>query len=261
MAGCASPLFARTVQPAAAKIVLSPIDYRPIGSYNKRTASSASGFPNDSLRREERMAMEKGNTKQEILDVALELFSIKGYEATSLSMIADAIGIRKASLYSHFTNKQDILDTLVEEILSQYYKHSLFASADWDDPNFTKDKLNITPEALANVIKGQVRYILYDPHVSKARKMLVIEQFQNPELAKLQTKQNYDDIMRYHLGLVRFLIRQNILADDDPEIMASQLCLPISIWINLCDREPEREAEVMELIERHILQFFRVYKK
>ena len=43
--------------------------------------------------------------------------------------------------------------------------------------------------------------------------------------------------------------------------MAAQLCLPISVWINLCDREPEREAEVMVLVEKHIRQFFRVNKR
>lgn len=42
--------------------------------------------------------------------------------------------------------------------------------------------------------------------------------------------------------------------------MAAQLCLPISAWINLCDREPERENDVMKLIERHIRQFFDVYQ-
>lgn len=207
------------------------------------------------------MVMEKGNTKQEILDTALELFSVKGFGATSMSQIADAIGIRKASLYSHFASKQDILDTLVEEILNQYNKHSLLTGADWSDPDYTKDKPDMTPEGLANMIQGQIRFILHDPHVSKARKMLVIEQFQNPELAQLQTKQNYEDIMQYNLGLINFLIRQDILTDDDPEIMASQFCLPISMWVNLCDREPEREAEVMELIKKHVLQFFRIYKK
>ena len=89
--------------------------------------------------------------------------------------------------------------------------------------------------------------------------MLVIEQFQNPELAKLQTKQNYTDVIRYFTGLIQCMIRKGILRDDDPEIMASQLCLPISVWINLCDREPDREQEVMELVDRHIRQFFRVY--
>ena len=66
--------------------------------------------------------------------------------------------------------------------------------------------------------------------------------------------------MRYFTGLVHFLIRQGRLVDADPEIMAAQLCLPISMWINLCDREPERESDVMKLIERHIRHFFELYQ-
>ena len=61
--------------------------------------------------------MEKRNKKQKILEAALELFSIQGFEATSVSQIADAVGIRKASLYSHFESKQAILDALVKNVL------------------------------------------------------------------------------------------------------------------------------------------------
>ena len=202
--------------------------------------------------------MDRGNTKQEILKASLELFSVQGFEATSISQIADAVGIRKASLYSHFDSKQAILDAIVKEVLQQYGEHSIFARANWE-----KDagNLPLTADEAVRMIQGQIRYILHDPAISRSRKMLVIEQFQNPSLAKLQTKQNYEDIMHYFTGLVGFLIRQGALAEDDPEIMAAQLCLPISVWINLCDREPEREQEVMELVERHIRQFFRLYAR
>ncbi len=202
----------------------------------------------------------KGSTKQKILEAALELFSVQGYEATSISQLAEAVGIRKASLYSHFENKQAILDALIQTTLEQYAQHSIFTKADWDDPDFTRDKENLTPEAAAQMFMGQIRYILHDPQISRARKMLTIEQFQNPQMAQLQTRQNYTDVMRYFTGLVRFLIRQGRLADSDPDITAAQLCLPISVWINLCDREPEREDEIMQLIQRHIRQFFEVYR-
>ena len=201
----------------------------------------------------------KGNTKQEILDAALKLFSVQGYEATSISQLAEAVGIRKASLYSHFENKQAILDALMQTVLEGYEQHSIFVSADWDDPDFTKDK-EMTPEIAVELLRGQVRYILHDPQISRARKMLTIEQFRNPQMAALQTKQNYAVVMQYCTGLVRFLIRQRKLTGNDPEVMAAQLCLPISMWINLCDREPERENEIMQLIERHIRQFFEIYQ-
>ena len=201
--------------------------------------------------------MERGNTKQEILEAALEMFSVQGFEATSISQIASAVCIRKASLYSHFENKQAILEALVQEVLKQYGEHSLFASENWE-----KDAANLphTADAAVKMIQGQIRYILHDRSISRARKMLVIEQFRNSEMAKLQTKQNYSDIMRYFTELVKCLIRQGVLAEDNPEIMAAQFCLPISTWINLCDREPERESEVMELVEKHIRQFFKIYQ-
>ena len=202
--------------------------------------------------------MERVNTKQEILDAALELFSVQGFEATSISQIASAVGIRKASLYSHFENKQAILDALVQEVLEQYEEHSLFARADWE-----KDagSLPQTPDDAVQMIQGQIRYILHDPAISRARKMLVIEQYRNPELGNLQTKQNYSDVLGYFTGLIKCLIQKGVLAEDDPEIMAAQFCLPISVWINLCDREPERETEVMELVDKHIRQFFRLYQR
>ena len=202
--------------------------------------------------------MDRGNTKQEILDAALELFSVQGFEATSIAQIAGAVGIRKASLYSHFENKQAILNALVQKVLEQYEEHSLFARADWEKDT---GSLPQTADDAVQMIQGQIRYILHDPAISRARKMLVIEQFQNPELANLQTKQNYSDVLGYFTGLMEQLIRQGVLAEDDPEIMAAQFCLPISVWINLCDREPEREQEVMELVEKHIRQFFKRYQR
>ena len=202
--------------------------------------------------------MDRGNTKQEILEAALELFSVQGFEATSIAQIASAVGIRKASLYSHFENKQAILDAIVKEVLEQYAAHSIFARADWE-----KDagNLPLTSDQAVGMIQGQIRYILHDPVIRRARKMLVIEQFQNPKLAKLQTKQNYSDVLGYFTGLIKCLIQKGVLAADDPEIMAAQFCLPISVWINLCDREPEREKEVMDLVDKHVRQFFRLYQR
>lgn len=205
--------------------------------------------------------MERGNTKYEILDAALTLFSTGGYEATSISQIAEAVGIRKASLYSHFASKQDILDELIEIIQKQYEEHSMFAQADWNNADFTEDKDDMTAQQVVQMIIGHIRYILHDPQVSRIRKLLTIEQFRNVELSQLQTKQNYSDIMNYFTGFISFLIKNGKLKDDEPEIIAAQLCLPISVWINLCDREPEREQEITDLIERHVRQFFKMYQQ
>jgi hypothetical protein len=67
--------------------------------------------------------------------------------------------------------------------------------------------------------------------------------------------------MKYFEGIIRYLIRSNTLREADTEIMAAQLSSPITVWINLCDWDPAREEEVMDVVHKHVLQFFEVYAK
>jgi AcrR family transcriptional regulator len=53
------------------------------------------------------------NAREEILDAAAELFTTHGYANTSTRKIADAVGVRQASLYHHFATKDDILEALL----------------------------------------------------------------------------------------------------------------------------------------------------
>ncbi len=60
-------------------------------------------------------ARRRGQTaREEILDAAAELFTRHGYTGTSTRMIAEAVGIRQASMYHYFGTKDDILATLLE---------------------------------------------------------------------------------------------------------------------------------------------------
>ena len=52
------------------------------------------------------------NTRDRILDIALELFTEQGFDATSLRQIAERLGVTKAALYYHFESKDDILMAL-----------------------------------------------------------------------------------------------------------------------------------------------------
>jgi AcrR family transcriptional regulator len=57
--------------------------------------------------------------RDEILDAAAELFTSLGYASTSTRRIADAVGVRQASLYHHFATKDDILDALLTGTVDQ----------------------------------------------------------------------------------------------------------------------------------------------
>ncbi|GGT37721.1 TetR/AcrR family transcriptional regulator [Streptomyces purpureus] len=60
--------------------------------------------------------MVRGNTRQRIQDVALELFAEQGYEKTSLREIAERLEVTKAALYYHFKTKEDILVGLFHDL-------------------------------------------------------------------------------------------------------------------------------------------------
>ena len=54
------------------------------------------------------------STKDKILSVSKSHFASNGYEGTSMSMIAEGVGIRKPSLYSHYSSKADIFKDVLQ---------------------------------------------------------------------------------------------------------------------------------------------------
>ena len=54
-------------------------------------------------------AAQAERTRQQILQTAQRLFADRGYDATSLQMIADELGLTKAAVYYHFRAKSEIL--------------------------------------------------------------------------------------------------------------------------------------------------------
>ncbi|MFD3871043.1 TetR/AcrR family transcriptional regulator [Streptomyces sp. NPDC058623] len=57
----------------------------------------------------------RGNTRQRIQDIALELFAEQGYEKTSLREIAERLDVTKAALYYHFKTKEDIIISVFDD--------------------------------------------------------------------------------------------------------------------------------------------------
>ncbi len=55
---------------------------------------------------------EARNTRERILDSALDLFAAQGFAGTSLRQIAQAVGVRESAIYAHFESKQAIYETL-----------------------------------------------------------------------------------------------------------------------------------------------------
>ena len=61
----------------------------------------------------------RGDTaRDEILDASAELFTTRGFATTSTHQIAEAVGIRQASLYYHFPSKTEIFLTLLNSTVA-----------------------------------------------------------------------------------------------------------------------------------------------
>ena len=91
--------------------------------------------------------------------------------------------------------------------------------------------------------------------------MLTIEQFQNADLSELYTKQYVDGPLSYQSAMLGMLESAGILRNDDRDVMALQFYAPLYLLLTVCDRDPEREPEMMILLEKHIRLFSRLYKQ
>lgn len=200
------------------------------------------------------------NTKQKILQEALSLFSEKGYNAVYVRDIADAVGIKAPSLYKHYKSKQDIFNAILEEIKNNYEKQTFNLIISGSDA--TKDAsvfASISEDTLVQTGIELFQFFLHDDYASKFRKMLTIEQFHNTELSNLYSKQYVDDPLSYQSSIFTFISASGAFKNVKPNIMALHFYSPIYMLLTVCDRQPEREKEALQLIEEHIRQFNFIY--
>jgi len=59
------------------------------------------------------------DTRQRLIEVAVDLFTRHSFAGTSLQMIADEMGFTKAAIYYHFRTREELLAAVVEPIFEQ----------------------------------------------------------------------------------------------------------------------------------------------
>jgi AcrR family transcriptional regulator len=58
-----------------------------------------------------------GYDQQGILEVAVAAFNEFGYDATSMGVLADRLGLSKSAIYHHFASKDEILERALDQAL------------------------------------------------------------------------------------------------------------------------------------------------
>lgn len=69
--------------------------------------------------------IQRGEGRARILEAALELFGQRGFADVSMQQIADAAGVKKATLYHHFAGKEDLFATLVRDVINQFWQETI----------------------------------------------------------------------------------------------------------------------------------------
>ena len=193
-------------------------------------------------------------TKERILDEALTLFAEKGYDGTSMDLIAERVGIKGPSLYKHYKGKEEILNALIDAAEERYEEY--FGS----EKNIGKLPENM--EEFVQVTMGKISFTMRDPMIRRIRMFLVQEQFRNDRLAEITTRHQLYGIQRMYTRIIEAMMNEGLFnKKDDPEMLAVELTAPAVLLIAGADRQPQCEKEILDSMEKHIRHFCAVYMK
>lgn len=197
-------------------------------------------------------------TKENILHTALRLFAQNGYEATSVSHIAGELGMTKGALYKHYKNKRDIFDSIVERL----FQLDKAQANIYGVPEETFDKAprsfgNVSIEQIMNFIQGQFRFLTENEFAANVRQMLILEQYRNPNMAKLYQQWLVRGPVSYLEDLIREMMARKIWKPCDPKMLALELYAPFYLLLDTIDADSHK-AELLadhlkRLIERSTL--------
>ncbi len=123
------------------------------------------------------MERKKNNTKQKIIDESMKLFSVSGFDTVSIRTIAEAVGVGNSALYKHFKSKKEILDEIVSYSVEYYLAMG------------SKQMTQIqSEEDLNTACMAMFDFQTKDEWMVMFRRLLIMEQFKNPEMAKIYRK-------------------------------------------------------------------------
>ena len=191
------------------------------------------------------------DTKERILETALQMFSQSGYAGTNIRELTASLGLVKSSMYRHFESKEAIWNALLDKMIAYYDER--FGSPEHLPP--VPDSL----EGLVQMTMGMVNFTIHDEQIVMTRKLLSIEQYRDERARGLATKHFLTGLTDMFTRVFAAMMDKGLLRRDDPAMLAFAYTTPISALIHLCDREPEKTAEAIARVEAFSRHFVKVY--
>lgn len=198
-------------------------------------------------------------TKDKILIEALSLFSLSGFSGVSVRDIAKAVGIRESAIYKHYKNKQQLFDTIVEVSAGRIDSLQEELISKFNHNVNTKEvfPISIIQEIYCNIFL----FYLTDDVLSKFRRMMTIEHLKDNELNRKFKDMFIEKTLSYQREVFRNLINEGKVNGTNPDIMAIHFYSPIFMLFFRYDSEDDKIDEALNLIKKHIQEFFRLYLK
>ena len=175
------------------------------------------------------------NTKEKIFDVALDLFSKKGYDSVSLREIAEEVGIKKSSIYSHYASKEAILMDIFE------YFTDLF---EYDEQLNSKDLLLAAdneillenPELFYHMGSETIKEMVSEERNLKIWKLIFIQMHHNENIRLFFQNEILVKPLIFWEGFFTILKEKEIIhSDSNPKLLAKEYySFPIYLLMEMC---------------------------
>ncbi|MDO5690153.1 MAG: TetR/AcrR family transcriptional regulator [Tissierellia bacterium] len=196
------------------------------------------------------------STRDRILEQALILFGESGFSGVSMRDIADRVGIKAASIYNHFSGKDEIFAQLFDEMELRYDKYMDGIMQGEGDQEFFG---SITFARLADAVEQIFLYFLTDTMAAPFRKMLTIEQNRSSLAANGFRSFLIERPLEYQTEIFRYLKETGQLQIGRPELAALHFYGPIYLLLQKYDNQLEKLPEALEEIREHVAQFSVLY--
>lgn len=191
------------------------------------------------------------DTKEKILETALELFAQSGYLGTSMSDIAKRLGITKAALYKHYASKQAILDRIVARMEEMDYERAEEYDMPETEPDGFAEAYLHTPLAKIRAYSiAQFDHWTREKFSADFRKMLTLEQYRDPKLAQLY----HDYLATGPTEYMAAIFRKLTGSDEEAMGLALEFYGPMYLLYSVYDGAENKES-VAPLLAAHIDRF------
>ena len=200
------------------------------------------------------------DTKNLILDTALDLFSMRGYVGVGMRDIAHNVGIRESAIYKHFAGKQELFNTLVKRMSEEYTAHTNSLGIYHNSAMIERYK-GISENELIQFCCGIFFYLAKDERAVKFRKILTMEQFKNDKIGKIYRDFYFEKVLEYQGAIFKALIDANVLIQADYKIIALQFYAPIFLLLTHYNETITDEKEIINSLTDHVKLFIKIYSQ